>query len=165
MSAGVERCSVFNHFWVFHRIYTLRQPDFIKKDGNGFFYESLWANGAILYCCCMISASAGPFARPSLLFHVDNCPHLNHRPTIGSNWHVALAVLGEIWECIRPRTGCPFHQLESCLLVGWGAGGGLPHCYLVSWSKWFVEILFLFTPLFLPACLSLATEVLLFVNC
>ena len=88
----------------------------------------------------MISASAGAFARPSLLSQADNCPHLNHRPTIGSNWHIALAVLGEIWGCIRPRTGCPFHQLESCLLVGRGRGGGLPHCYLVSWSKWFVEI-------------------------
>lgn len=87
----------------------------------------------------MISASAGAFARPSLLSQVDNCPHLNHRPTIGSNWHIDLAVLGEIWGCIRPRTGCPFHQLESCLLVGRGRGGGLPHCYLVSWSKWFVE--------------------------
>ncbi len=110
------------------------------SDINGLFYESLWANSAISYCCCMISASAGAFARPSLLFHTDNCPHLNHRPTIGSNWHVALAVLGEIWECIRPRTGCPFHQLESCLLVGRGCrgGGSLPHCYLVSWSKWFV---------------------------
>lgn len=86
------------------------------------FYESLLAKSTILYCCCMISASAGAFARPSLLFHADNCPHLNHRPTIGSNWHVALAVLGEIWECIRPRTGCPFHQLEGCLLVGRGRG-------------------------------------------
>ncbi len=86
------------------------------------FYESLWANNAILHCRCMRSASAAAFARPSLLFHADNCPHLNHRPTIGSNWHVASAVLGEIWGCIRPRTGCPLHQLKSCLLVGRGRG-------------------------------------------
>lgn len=70
--------------------------------------------------------SAGALARPSLLFHVDNCPHLKHKPTIGSNWHVALAVLGEIWGCVWPRTGCPFHQLEGCLLVrrGWGVWWG-----------------------------------------
>ena len=106
----------------------------------------------------MISASAGAFARPSLLSQADNCPHLNHRPTIGSNWHIALAVLGEIWGCIRPRTGCPFHQLESCLLVGRGRGGGLPHCYLVSWSKWFVEIpsLSLLVSSSPPASLSLS---------
>lgn len=100
----------------------LNQKDLPKDDSNCLFSESLWANSAILYCCYTISASAGAFARPSLLFHADNCPHLNHRPTIGSNWHVALAVLGEIWERIRPRTGCPFHQLESCLLVGRGLG-------------------------------------------
>lgn len=76
----------------------------------------------LLYGCYTVSASAGAFARPSLLFHADNCPHLNHGPTIGSNWHVALAVLGEIWEHTRPRTGCPFHQLESCLLMGRGLG-------------------------------------------
>lgn len=121
-AAGIERWIVFKVFWVLPWTLIVSQTEFIKNDGNGFFYESLWANSAILYCCCMISASAGAFARPSLLFHADNCPHLNHRPTIGSNWHVALAVLGEIWGCIRPRTGCPFHQLESCLLVGRGRG-------------------------------------------
>lgn len=89
---------------------------------------------------CM--TSEGAFA----LFHVDNCPHLNRTPTIGNNWHVASAVLGEIWGCTRPQTGCPFHQLERWLPVGAGAEGGLLHCYLVCWSKWCVEIPF-FSPL------------------
>lgn len=94
----------------------------INNDCISLFSESVQAQSTMWRCCCVISASAAAFARPSLLFHADNCPHLNHRPTIGSNWHVASAVLGEIWECTRPRTGCPFHQLESCLLVGRGLG-------------------------------------------
>lgn len=92
MAAGVERI-VFNILEFFPM---MSQTECIKNDSNSLFYESLWANGTILSCCCLISASAGAFAGPSLLFHVDNCPHLNHRPTIGSNWHVASAVLGEI---------------------------------------------------------------------
>lgn len=105
----------------------------------------------------MISASASAFAKPSLLFHADNCPHLNHSPTIGSNWHVAWAVLGEIWRCARPRTGGPFHQLESCLLAGRGV---CREAYLTAtlsldrndlWRSFF-----LFNLLFLPACLSLS---------
>lgn len=160
MAASVGRI-VFNNLWVFHRIPMLSQTEFIKKDSNSLFYESLWTYSTILYCCCMLSASAGVFARPSLLFHADNCPHLNHRPTIGSNWHVSLAVLGKIWECIRPRTGCPLHQLESCLLVGRGLG----EVYLTATLSLDQNDLWISFPLFLLAYLSLATEVLLCVKC
>lgn len=101
--------------WVLHHINMSKQ----QCSRSPLFSESFWDT---MWCCYTIWTSAGAFARPSLLFHVDDCPQLKHRPTIGSNWHIALAVLGEIWEPTRPRTGCPFHQLVSCLLMGWGLG-------------------------------------------
>lgn len=104
-----------------------------EEEKNGLFYQSSCAKRGnhilLLYhisgCICQASFR---------LFHADDCPHLNHGSTIGSNWHVALAVLGEIWGCVWPRTGCPFHQLESCLLVGWEQGGStsLLPCLLIK---------------------------------
>lgn len=98
----------------------------------------------MVLCVCMTSEEA--FA----LFHVDNCPHLNRTPTIGSNWHVASAVLGEIWGCTWPQTGCPFHQLECRLPVGGGGRGrstSLLPCLLIK--------MMCADPLFLPTRLSL----------
>lgn len=91
-------------------------------------FEEIHKVGMIL-CVCM--TSEGEFA----LFHVDNCPHLNRTPTIGSNWHVASAVLGEIWGCTRPQTGCPFHQLERRFPMGGGGRGrstSLLPCLLIK---------------------------------